>query len=251
MRNYVLDVHTHTQACGHAYNTLMELAEAAAQKKLELFCLTEHGPKLPGAPGDLFFANYRIIPSVINNVKLLKGIEANILDKDGNLDIPERAIGRLEIISASLHTPCIVPGTKADNTSAVLGAIDNPMVDFICHLGNPNYELDYEAILQEAKKTNTLIEINNGSFFIRQGSKPNCVNIAKRCKELDIPIVLGTDTHFCTDIGYFPYADKALDEAEFPDELIINLETKRLTDYLEQKGRKLFCDPRKDAEDLF
>ena len=115
-------------------------------------------------------------------------------------------------------------------------------MDFICHLGNPTYELDYEAVLQEAKRKDTLIEINNGSFFIRHGSKTNCVAIAKRCKELDIPVILGTDTHFCTDIGYFPYADKALDEVGFPDELIINLDTRRLTVYLEAKGRKLCKD---------
>lgn len=251
MRNYVLDGHTHTLACGHAYCTLMELVGAASRRGLEMFCLTEHGPEMPGSATAMFFANYRIIPPVINNVKVLKGMESNIMDKDGTIDVPEEFADRLEIVSASLHTPCIEPGSKADNTSAVLGAINNPLVDFICHLGNPTYELDYEAVLQEAKRKNTLIEINNGSFFIRHGSKPNCVAIAKRCKELDIPVILGTDTHFCTDIGYFPYADKALDEVEFPDELIINLDTKRLTDYLEAKGRKLFVDPRKEAEELF
>ena len=216
-----------------------------------MFCLTEHGPEMPGSATAMFFANYRIIPPVINNVKVLKGMESNIMDKDGTIDVPEAFADRLEIVSASLHTPCIEPGSKADNTSAVLGAINNRLVDFICHLGNPTYELDYEAVLQEAKRKDTLIEINNGSFFIRHGSKTNCVAIAKRCKELDIPVILGTDTHFCTDIGYFPYADKALDEVGFPDELIINLDTRRLTDYLEAKGRKLFADPRKEAEELF
>lgn len=251
MRNYVLDAHTHTMACGHAYNTLTELAEAAVRKNLELICLTEHGPELPGAPGPLFFANYRIIPAIIHNVKIIKGIESNIMDTDGKIDVPMDYLKSLEIISASLHTPTFKPKTKNENTSAVLGAIANPHVDFICHLGNPQYELDYEAILQDAKKHNTLIEINNGSFFIRHGSKPNCEWIANRCKELELPIIIGSDTHFASDIGNFPYVDKVLNAIDFPDELIINLETKRLTDYLEAKGRTLFKDPKQYAEDLF
>lgn len=251
MRNYVLDAHTHTLACGHAYNTILELVAAAAQKNLEMICITEHGPALPGAPTPLFFANYRVIPGKINNVKVLKGIESNIMDADGNTDIPMDFINSLEIISASLHTPTFKPQTKAVNTSAVLGAIANPDVDFICHLGNPTYELDYEAILQDAKKHNTLIEINNGSFFIRKGSKPNCEWIANRCKELEIPIIIGSDTHFATDIGDFPYVDKVLDAIDFPDELIVNLDTKRLIDYLESKGRVLFADPRGYAQELF
>lgn len=249
MRKYVLDGHTHTLACNHAYHTLMELVDTAASRNLEMICLTEHGPELPGAPIGLFFINYKVIPSVIKNVRILKGIESNIMDTDGTVDIPKRALKSLEIRSASLHTPCFAPHSKSENTSAVLGAINNPEIDFICHLGNPTYELDYEAVLQEAKKKDKLIEINNGSFFIRKGSKPNCIAIAKRCKELEIPVILGTDTHFCTDVGLFPYADKALDVVDFPDELIINLDTKRLTDYLESKGRVIGHDYRFDVDD--
>ncbi|AWW26432.1 phosphatase [Acetobacterium sp. KB-1] len=251
MRNYVLDAHTHTIACGHAYNTIQELVDAAAKKNLEMICITEHGPALPGAPTPLFFANYRVIPGKINNVRVLKGIESNIMDADGNTDIPMDFIKSLEIISASLHTPTFKPQTKSVNTSAVLGAIANPDIDFICHLGNPTYELDYEAILQDAKKNNTLIEINNGSFFIRRGSKPNCEWIANRCKELEIPIIIGSDTHFATDIGDFPYVDQVLDAIDFPDELIINLDYNRLINYLESKGRVLFADPRDYAQELF
>jgi len=158
---------------------------------------------------------------------------------------------RLEIISASLHTPTFKPQSKISNTGAVLGAIANPHIDFICHLGNPTYELDYEAILQDAKKYNTLIEMNNGSFFIRKGSKPNCEWIANRCKELEIPIIIGSDTHFASDIGDFPYVDKVLNAIDFPDELIVNLDTVRLINYLESKGRVLFADPREYAQELF
>jgi len=160
-------------------------------------------------------------------------------------------IKSLEIISASLHTPTFKPQSKIINTGAVLGAIANPHIDFICHLGNPTYELDYEAILQDAKKYNTLIEMNNGSFFIRKGSKPNCEWIANRCKELEIPIIIGSDTHFASDIGDFPYVDKVLNAIDFPDELIVNLDTVRLINYLESKGRVLFADPREYAQELF
>lgn len=38
--NYVLDVHTHTIASGHAYNTMREMAKAAADKGLELLGIT-------------------------------------------------------------------------------------------------------------------------------------------------------------------------------------------------------------------
>ncbi len=253
MRNYLLDGHTHTLACGHAYSTLTELVHGAVAANLEILCMTEHAPGIPGAPEAMFFSNYRIIPRELLGVKLLLGIESNILDTQGNVDVPERPLktNRLDIISASLHEFCISPTNKKDHTDAVIGAMNRDYVDFICHLGNPNYPIDIPAVVAEAKKTNTMIEINNGSLFVRLGSLENCVAIAKECVVREVPMIVGSDAHFYTDVGRFPYADRIMDLAEVPDELIVNLDCKRLTDYLEAKGRKLFANPREIADDLF
>lgn len=253
MRQYKLDGHTHTLACGHGYSTLMELVHGAVAANLELLCMTEHAPGIPGAPGPMFFSNYRIIPRQQLGVKLILGIECNILDTQGNLDVPLRPLeaNRLDIISASLHELCIQPTNKKDHTDAVIAAMNHDYVDFLCHLGNPSYPIDIQAVVAEAKKTNTMIEINNGSIYIRLGSLENCVAIAKECVAQEVPMIVGTDAHYATDVGRFPYADKIMDLAQVPDELIVNLDCKRLTDYLEAKGRKLFVNPREIADDLF
>ena len=41
----ILDVHTHTIASGHAYNTMMEMIRAAQDKGLEVYGITEHAPR--------------------------------------------------------------------------------------------------------------------------------------------------------------------------------------------------------------
>ena len=46
--NFEADLHTHTIASGHAYNTIREMARAAADKGLKALGITEHAPKLPG-----------------------------------------------------------------------------------------------------------------------------------------------------------------------------------------------------------
>ncbi len=46
----VIDTHTHTIASGHAYSTVLENALAAKNKGLELLCITDHAPEMPGAP---------------------------------------------------------------------------------------------------------------------------------------------------------------------------------------------------------
>ena len=40
----ILDIHSHTIASGHAYNTLYEMARAAADNGMELFGSSDHGP---------------------------------------------------------------------------------------------------------------------------------------------------------------------------------------------------------------
>ena len=44
-----LDVHTHTIASGHAFSTLQEMAQAAADKGLKVLGITEHSPGVPGS----------------------------------------------------------------------------------------------------------------------------------------------------------------------------------------------------------
>ena len=57
---YVLDVHTHTIASGHAYNTIKEMAQSASEKGLELLGITEHAMKMPGTCHSFYFANLKM-----------------------------------------------------------------------------------------------------------------------------------------------------------------------------------------------
>ena len=58
---YVLDVHTHTLASGHAYNTIREMAMAASEKGLELLGITEHGIAMPGTCNAFYFDNTKML----------------------------------------------------------------------------------------------------------------------------------------------------------------------------------------------
>ena len=52
-----LDVHTHTIASGHAFSTLQEMAQAAADKGLKVLGITEHSPGIPGTCHPIYFRN--------------------------------------------------------------------------------------------------------------------------------------------------------------------------------------------------
>ena len=46
--NDLIDLHTHTIACGHAYNTLYEMVKSAVEQHIALFGSSDHGPAIPG-----------------------------------------------------------------------------------------------------------------------------------------------------------------------------------------------------------
>ncbi|MFU0824112.1 phosphatase [Clostridium sp.] len=235
---YVLDVHTHTVASGHAYSTLLENAKYASEIGLKVLGTTEHGPKMPGAPHIWYFHNLKVLPREIYGVIMLYGCEANIMDYDGNLDLTEKDTKFLDIIIASLHDPCIIPGTREENTRALLKAMDNPKVDIIGHSGNPQFPIYEEEVVKKAKEKNILIEINNSSFKTsRKGSEPICRKIAELCKKHGTKVILGTDSHVCFTIGNFDVAGKLVDEIGIPEDLIMNTDYKKLIGYLKSKGK--------------
>ena len=178
--NLVADLHIHSISSGHAYSTVLEIVEAAVKMGLSMIAITDHGPAMPGGPHLYHFGNLRVLPSTLSGVRILKGVEANIIDHEGNLDIPERYLKKLDWILAGFHPICYPGGTREENTRAMCRAIENPMVDAIVHPGNPQFPVNKDKVVKTAKRLSKMIEVNNSSLTIsREGSKENCKEIAK------------------------------------------------------------------------
>ena len=116
----ILDTHTHTVASGHAYSTIRENAKAAGEKGLELLAITEHGPAMPGSCQAIYFQNLRVVDRHAYEAELLMGVELNILDSQGRVDLEERTLRKMDIAIASLHIPALpreVKGTIQQHVS--------------------------------------------------------------------------------------------------------------------------------------
>ena len=154
----LIDLHTHALSSGHAYSTVKENIEYAKINNLKYYGISDHGINMPGGPHLFYFQNLKVIPSEVNGVIVLRGMEANIIDYDGNTDavFDEYTTG-IDYLIASLHTVCLEPGTKEENTRATINAMDKPLVKIIGHPDDGRYELDYEAVVKAAKEKNVLL----------------------------------------------------------------------------------------------
>ncbi len=212
--NIAIDTHTHSTASGHAYSTIDDLAQAARERGLAGYVLTDHGPSMGGAPHRYHFGNLRVIPKILFDVRFYAGIEANILDKKGSTDIPLQYGGTLDFIMAGLHEICFEPKSEKDNTEALIAAIANPFVDAISHPGNGAFPINIDAVVDAAKAYGKALEINNSSFSVRVGSKKNCRMIAQKCAERGVLMSCGSDAHYRADVGVFTEALTILEEAK-------------------------------------
>ncbi|MCQ2226201.1 MAG: phosphatase [Paludibacteraceae bacterium] len=236
-----VDVHTHTIASGHAYNTLMEMVNAAMEKGQKVFGITDHAPSIPGSCTEIYFRNMHNIPRQWGDMRLLLGAELNILDTTGRLDLDEKCYHRLDIRIAGIHSLCWQGGTQEEDTQAMIAAIENPWTDIISHPGDGTANLLFEPIVLAAKETGTLLEINNSSLNPQRGkvvAKGNNMELLRLCKQYQVPVILGSDAHFFLDIANYERIFPLLQETDFPEELVMNNKPEAFLAWLDKHHEK-------------
>ena len=234
----LFDLHTHTIASGHAYCTICEMAKAAADKGLELLGITEHAPAMPGTCHNFYFHNMKVVPREMYGIHLLMGAELNILDTEGHVDLEEKELKHMDITIASLHIPCMKPGTREENTEAYLNVMKNPYVTIIGHPDDGRYQVDYRALVQGAKEYGKILELNNHSLepsCFRRDARENDLEMLKLCMEYQVPVVMDSDAHFDAAIGEFQMARGLLEEISFPEELVLNHSVEMLKKYVNKR----------------
>lgn len=170
----IADLHCHTIFSKHAYNTLRDNINAAVKKNLKALAITDHGIGGSDSPTLSYFDNLKSLPRYVDSLCLLRGVEANILDSEGTLDMPVEAMNELDIVIASFHTNCATPGTVEENTNAYINVAKNPNVHIIGHSGTPEFKYDYEKVIPLFKQYGKVVEINAHTFICRQSSTENC-----------------------------------------------------------------------------
>jgi DNA polymerase (family X) len=161
------DLHCHTTA-SDGTASIEEMAQAALGAGYEYLAITDHSASMGfGAelsPDALRAQIERIRCTEIDGLELLAGSEVNILP-DGSLDYDDELLAELDWVVASVHTSFRMPA--AEMTARIVRAIEHPLVDAIGHLSGRKierrapYELDFEAIVEAAARTGTMLEINS------------------------------------------------------------------------------------------
>ncbi|MFB6421999.1 MAG: phosphatase [Candidatus Malihini olakiniferum] len=234
---YPVDLHMHTVASAHAYSTLHDYIVQAKMKNIRLFAITDHGPEMDDAPHYWHFMNMCVWPRMVDGVGILRGIESNIKNRQGEIDCTKIMIKQMDLVIAGFHESVLPPQDVATHTEALISTIVGGHVHIISHPGNPKYPIDISTVAKVAAHYNVALEINNSSFmYSRKGSGPNCRAIAEAVRDAGGKLALGSDSHVAFSLGDFSHCEHVLREINFPEEQVLNVSPRRVLDFLEQRG---------------
>lgn len=239
MSSYEFDIHTHTIASGHGSSaTITDMAKAASAAGLTTLGISDHGPATLGGGKPSYFMNLAYAQRKRLGIRMLYGAEANILDYNGKLDLPEHILKNLDYVIASMHKPTIRPGTEEENTRAYIAAMENPYVSVIGHCDDTRFPVDYFKLFKAAMENHVLLEINNSSLSpdgYRGNTKFNDLLILNLSVHFNYPVLFSSDSHGKKHVGDFTYAEEAAKLAGVPYQLILNHSAKALLGFLGKK----------------
>ncbi len=191
------DLQMHTKY-SDGNNSVLEMAQEAEKLGHEYILITDHlgkagmgnamdESKLHEQKKEIEEASKKV------KIKILQGAEVNI-QADGSIDVSDKLLKDLDIVVGSIHFGFKKP--KDINTKRLMKAMENENVDTIGHptgrLLNerPGMELDFDEILDKAKATKTILEIN---------ALPKRLDLSdiliKAAVKSGVKLSIGTDSH--------------------------------------------------------
>lgn len=230
------DYHTHTKY-SHGKGTIEENVLEAISKGIKTIGISDHGYKhlTYGIKlNDIYKMREEIdkLNEKYSNIKVLLGMECNILDNRGNIDINDKIIENCDYIMAGYHfasTPTSLKSmlnhcnnymikndkSKDYNTEAIINAMKNNNIFIITHPGDKG-DVYIEEIAKVAKDTDTRLEINSSHGFLNS-------NQLVEIKDIGNKFIIGSDAHIPQNVGNFDLAMKIIKEARLDTSLVENI----------------------------
>ena len=194
-------------------SSIEEMARVAMAAGLEYMAVTDHTQRLAMAHGldekrlgeqgkeiDRLNHRYKIQNT---KFKILKGTECDIL-KDGSLDLPDRALEKLDLVGVSVHSAFNLP--RNEQTERVIKAMENPNVDILFHPTGrvinrrPAYDVDMKTVIAAAKRTGTVLEID--AFPDRADLNDEYIRM---CVQAGVKMSIDSDAHAPGHFAFLKY----------------------------------------------
>lgn len=242
MALFKCDLHIHSIASGHAFNTIDECARYSHDNHYALIGISDHGPNMEGAPHMGYFEMMYRLPRHNQGVSMIYGCEANILSEYGDVDISDDILQKLDYTMAGLHKRTqYVDRGEMNNTAAIVNTIKSGKIDIITHPVSWNFRVNVSKIVEAAQYNKVLLEANKTILVEaiendRQETVQQYKELLKLSREAGVEIIWGSDTHHVTEMEISSSQLQSLSEAyDFDFESTINQRVDELLQFIQRR----------------
>jgi len=239
--NIFADYHTHT-IYSHGKGSIEDNVKAGIKLGLKEIAITDHGP------GHIFYGMKRkdfkkmreeidSINEKYPQIKVLMGVEANIISLNGDIDVKDELMQYLDILLMGYHegvmpkdfksaiylfgknylgkySKTLMEETRESNTQAMINAIKKYKIDIITHPG-AKVNINTKILSKAAGERDTALEINASHGYMT-------VEYIKIAKKENCKFVINSDAHTPSRVGDFKRGLDIAEEAGLTWKDIIN-----------------------------
>lgn len=241
------DYHIHSQY-SHGKGNIEKNIEAAIARGLRELAITDHGP----CSWNFIRLGVRDAAELLEikkevkelqkkypQIRLYAGVEANIINREGELDVPEGILQELDIVAAGFHLLIYPPDfhsfqdiilnnrffykcfparrkqIRKFNTEVLIRAVERYRINFITH---PGYGIDIDTyeLARACAGRGTLLEINARHVeelraFIQAAART------------EVKFIINSDAHAPEEVGDFKRALELVEELGLSPDRIVNI----------------------------
>ena len=232
------DYHTHTTYT-HGTSTIEENVQQAETIGLKEIAITEHSYNGFNhiKPGDL----PKIKADIDNirdkyDVKILLGIEANLISEYGDIDIADEELKELDVVILGYHKASKMklsqfikfalpnklrrkPTNKQieRNTQAYINAMDKHRINILAHLGYANCAVDCVRLAKECAQRNIYIELNGKRINFTREDIAGMIATG-------VKFIVNSDAHKKVNVGKNSMAFNLIEKYNIPLEQVANVD---------------------------
>ncbi|MBS3982549.1 MAG: PHP domain-containing protein [Dethiobacter sp.] len=239
----ITDLHTHTDY-SHGKGSIEDNVRVAMKRGLQAVGIADHGPGhfFIGIGGAHAFRRMKEEIEMLRHkypeVEILFGVEANIVDTDGTIDVSTDILRELDFLLVGYHklvrprslaafwqgarnfwsgwTKTSSASLRAANTTAITSAVRRYPITAIAHPGL-QIDIDTAELARVCKEYGTFLEINSS-----YGSELD--PYISESLPTGVRFLLSSDAHAPERVGDFFQAYQLIRRLKIPLERIVNLE---------------------------
>ena len=237
------DYHTHT-IYTHGNGTVEQNIQYAIKRGLKQIAITEHSFSQgfygisPKEYNELRVEIESLRKKYKGQIDILCGLESNLIDLDGRIDLDNARRGIVDILIVGYHANFVPRSLKAfftfwvpnvlgiggkskkqieKNTQAYINALRNYDIDIISHLNSHRCYVDPVRVCEVAKEVGTYIELNG-----------KVINFSdEQFKEMiatGVKFIINSDAHYPDKVGKNHWGRNMVEKYNIPPEQVVNLD---------------------------